>query len=264
MSLPDNDRAYANGDFIAGAADFPPRWQAKAAALRAELGAARARLDLPYGPAERARFDLFLPDTSPRGLLFFIHGGYWLAFDRKDWSHLSKGALARGYACAMPSYTLAPQARIGQITAQMAAALTAAAAMVAGPITVAGHSAGGQLAARLANAQIDCAAAARIANCVPISPVAELAPLIQTSLNADLRLTAEEAAQESPARHGLRAGIKAHVWVGAQERPSFLWQARSLSEAWDCPWTVAVGRHHFDVIDDLESPDSRLTQLCAP
>ena len=40
--------------------------------------------------------------------------------------------------------------------------------------------------------------------------------------------------------------------------PAFLWQARLLSEAWDCPWHVARGRHHFDVIDDLADPDSLL------
>ena len=50
------------------------------------------------------------------------------------------------------------------------------------------------------------------------------------------------------------------VWVGGQERPSFLWQARTLSEAWDCPWHVAPGLHHFNVIDDLTDPDSLLMQ----
>ncbi|MDZ7905711.1 MAG: alpha/beta hydrolase [Cypionkella sp.] len=257
------DRAYANGDFIDGAADFPPRWAAKAAMFRAQLGP-RARLDLPFGSGERLRLDLFLPETSPRGLMMFIHGGYWLAFGRRDWSHLAAGALARGYACAMPSYTLAPQARIAQITAEMEEALNAAAHLVAGPITVTGHSAGGHLAARLANAGMGGDAGARIATCVPISPVAELAPLMDTTMNTDLRLDAPECARESPARLPLRAGINAHIWVGAQERPAFVWQARTLSEEWACPWTPAPLRHHFDVIDDLENPASALMTLCAP
>ena len=47
---PDPDRDYANGAFIPGAADYPPRWVAKAAAFRAAMGA-RARLDLAYGAA---------------------------------------------------------------------------------------------------------------------------------------------------------------------------------------------------------------------
>jgi arylformamidase len=56
----------------------------------------------------------------------------------------------------------------------------------------------------------------------------------------------------------LRTGCSAHVWVGAQERPAFLWQARLLSEEWACPWTPEPGRHHFDVIDRLSRADSPL------
>lgn len=257
------DRAYANGDFITGAADFPPRWQSKAAAFRTSLGA-RAQLDLPYGTGARNQFDLFLPQTTPRGLMMFIHGGYWLAFDRKDWSHLAAGALARGYACAMPSYTLAPQARIMHITLEITAALNAAAEIVSGPITVTGHSAGGHLAARMANERMGGTAAARITTCIPISPVAELAPLMDTSMNEGLRLTPAECALESPARLPLRAGISAHIWVGAQERPAFLWQARTLSEDWNCPWSAAPARHHFNVIDDLEDANAALMTLCCP
>ena len=48
------------------------------------------------------------------------------------------------------------------------------------------------------------------------------------------------------------------VWVGGQERPAFLWQARTLSENWACDWHVEPGRQHFDVIDDLADPDSGL------
>ena len=135
MSLPyrwpDPDRDYANGAFIAGADAYPDRWTAKAAAFRAALGP-RARLDLPYGPAPRHRLDLFLPEAQPRGLLVFVHGGYWLAFGRETWSHLAAGALARGFAVAMPSYTLAPDARIAAMTQEIAQACRTAAAMVPG------------------------------------------------------------------------------------------------------------------------------------
>lgn len=249
------DRAYANGAFIAGAETYPPRWDAAAAAFRAGLGA-RAVLDQAYGPAPRNRFDLFLPDCAPRGLMVFIHGGYWLAFGRETWSHLASGALARGWACAMPSYTLAPEARISRMTQEIARAVEAARAMVPGPTVVTGHSAGGHLSARMGCA--DAPLAVPPARVVPISPLAELAPLMQTAMNEKLRLDPEECAAESPARLALARGCRAHVWVGGQERPSFLWQARTLSEDWSCPWTVAPGKHHFDVIDDLADPESAL------
>ena len=248
----DIDRAYQNGAFIAGSEAMPATWAAQAATFRAT---ARADLGLEYGPGERQRFDLFHPDAAPKGLLVFIHGGYWIRFDREIWSHLAAGALARGWAVAMPSYTRAPQAGIPQITAEIVQAVATASALVAGPVVVTGHSAGGHLAARVGNIGPE-----RVARVVPISPVAELSPLMHTTMQTDLHLTPEICAAESPACMATRC--PAHVWVGAQERPAFLWQARLLSEEWACPWTAHPDRHHFNVIDDLTDPHSALTGAC--
>ena len=253
----DLSRAYNNGDFIPGSADYPPRWRAEAAAFRVRLGN-RALSAQPYGEGARQVFDLFLPEGTPKGLMVFIHGGYWLAFAPEDWSAFAQGALARGWAVAMPGYTLAPEARISIMTREIEAAITAAAAKVPGPLVVCGHSAGGHLSARMACADLNPTWAGRLKRVVPISPLADLRPLMQTAMNAKLRLDATEAEAESPALRQMRPGTEAVVWVGAQERPAFLWQARLLSEAWDCPWQAAPGRHHFDVIDALREPQSPL------
>jgi acetyl esterase/lipase len=249
----DMDLAYANGAFIKGAEDYVPRWEAKAAAFRAGLGPQAQTHS--YGTGARHQFDLFLPASTPRGSVTFIHGGYWLASDRSQWSHLAAGVLAQGWACAMPSYTLAPQARITEMTAEMVAALTAIGQHVAGPMVVTGHSAGGHLAARMG---CDDITLPRLARVVPMSPLSDLEQIAQTKMQDSLHLDATEIAAQSPARLTLRTGVQAHVWVGGQERPSFLWQARLLSEAWDCPWTVSPDQHHFNVIDALEDPTSPL------
>ena len=255
----ETDRAYANGAFIARAEGYPPKWEAAAAGFRESLGA-RARLGLAYGGAERQRFDLFLPEGVARGLLIFLHGGYWMAFGRETWSHLAAGAVARGWACAMPSYTLAPAARIAGITAEVARACAVAAEAVPGvPVVVTGHSAGGHLSARMGCADQAVPGLRRV---VPVSPLAELAPLMETEMQDALRLDGPECAMESPARLARASGVECHVWVGGQERPAFLWQARHLSEEWDCPWTVDPGRHHFDVIDGLTDPGSALMRAC--
>lgn len=255
--MTDLSRDYQNSAFIPDGDAYYPRWQAEAAAFRAHLGE-RAVLNLPYGSSARQAFDLFLPEAHPKGLLVFVHGGYWLACGREDYSHLAAGALARGWACAMPSYTLAPEGRIAAMTQEVAQAVRAAAARISGPVVVTGHSAGGHLSARMGCADLDLP----VARVVPISPLADLAPLMQTDMNTDLHIDIPEAATESPARLALRPGTSAHVWVGGQERPAFLWHARTLSEAWTCPWTVAAGKHHFDVIDALTDPDSGLMAAC--
>lgn len=250
---PDPDRDYANGAFIPGGNDYPDRWTKAAASFRKSLGK-RADLDLAYGPSPREKLDLFLPEGTPKGVVVFVHGGYWHLFSKAHWSHLASGSLARGYAVAMPSYTLAPAARIAEITAEIARACWFVGTRVPGPMVVTGHSAGGHLSARMGCADVPVP----VARVVPISPLSELGPLIATEMNGTLKIDAAEAAAESPARHRLRDGVSAHVWVGADERPAFLMQARCLSEEWACPWTAEAGQHHFNVIDGLTDPESPL------
>ncbi len=257
----DIDDAYSNGKYIAGAEDFPPRWLAEAAAFRDQARArSLARLGLAYGDGVRQRFDLFLPEGQPQGLMVFIHGGYWRAFGRESWSHLAAGGIARGWAVAMPSYDLCPTVSIAAITRQIAVALVMAAREVDGPIVVAGHSAGGHLAARLACEDLLLPMSGRLKRVLPISPLSDLRPLLETAMNDDFRLDPAAAAAESPLLHRKRAGVGCHVWVGAAERPAFLDQARWLAETWSVPVTVAGGRHHFDVIDELGVADSAMME----
>jgi acetyl esterase/lipase len=258
----DPNIAYQNAEFIANAAAFPVKWaQASREWRKGEQAAGRARLDLDYGDDPRQKFDLFCPAARPIGLMVFVHGGYWRAFGRDDWSHLAAGATARGWAVAIPSYRLAPSVRIAEITRDIALALAAAARIVAGPIVLCGHSAGGHLCARMICADVGLPAAVweRIIRVVPISPLSDLRPLVALEMNADLKFDAAEAAAESLVLCVPRAGVAVTVWVGAEERPAFLDQAIWLQEAWKgATLHVASGRHHFDVLDELAEPDSPL------
>lgn len=264
LKIEDWDDAYANGAHIPGAADYPPRWTRAAAAFRAAAGA-RAEIDIACGPGPRQRYDLFHPAGAASGLVVFIHGGYWRAFDKSTWSHLAAGPLARGWAVAVPSYTLAPAARIGAIGREVAAAIGAAAARIDGPIRLTGHSAGGHLACRMITEGGPLAPdiAARVARVVSISGLHDLRPLLRTAMNADLRLDAAEAAAESPALLAPAPGARLLAWVGAAERPEFRRQNTLIANVWAGLGAAtaaheAPGRHHFDVIDDLADPASGL------
>ena len=255
-----NDDAYDNGGHIPDSAGFIERWAIAAREFReVEAAVGRARLNHPYGQAERNRLDLFHPAGRPAGLVVLIHGGYWRRFGREDFSHLARGATQAGWAVALPSYTLAPAATIHEITAEIAAAVTAAAALVAGPIAVTGHSAGGHLAARMLCRDVALPVRDRITACVPVSPLSVLAPLIETTMNADLGLDAATAAAESPALSADVAAVPVTVRVGGAERPAFLDQARWLTKAWPhATLDIVPGLHHFDIIDAYEDPASTL------
>jgi arylformamidase len=266
--MPDWDDANSNAAHIAGGEFYPARWAALAKAFRAELLAAgRAELDLPYGPAERETLDLFRPAGKAEGLAIFAHGGYWMAFDKSSWSHLAAGALGRGWAVCIPSYTLAPEARISQISLQFARAISFAADRMSGPLRLAGHSAGGHLVTRMAceDSVLPAGVRGRIGHVVSISGLHDLRPLLRTTMNATLRMGEAEAAAESPALRWPMTQCSVTCWVGSDERPEFLRQNDLLANIWTGLGagmrSVHVdGRHHFNVIEDLADPGSKLTE----
>ncbi|MEQ9693127.1 alpha/beta hydrolase [Shimia sp. SDUM112013] len=262
MSQDSLDDAYANATYIPGAAEYPPRWTKEARAFRDNLRENDQIIeDFPYGEGAREVFDLMMPETPAMGLAVFVHGGYWLRFDKSVWSHLAAGLLARGWAVAMPSYDLCPSVRIRDITRQITLAVTEAAAHVAGPILLAGHSAGGHLVARMACENVlPTNIANRLKHVMPISPLSDLRPLMQTAMNDDFNMDEAAAMAESPI-FKKPLSVPVTVWVGEDERPAFLDQAMWLAEAWECGHVVEQGKHHFDVIDGLTDPDSLLTQM---
>lgn len=266
--IDDWDDAYANGPNIPGGDRWPQAWVAPAAEYREAMSAAgRARLDLDYGASERNRFDLFLPEGAPRGLVVFVHGGYWMRFDRSYWSHLASGPVERGFAVAMPSYPLCPDVRLADIAPQIGQAVEAAAAMVGGPIHLTGHSAGGHLVSRMIckDSPLAPQTLARIGNVVSISGVHDLRPLMRTAMNATLRLDEAGAAAESPALLSPVEGARIACWVGAGERAEFIRQNALLANAWTGLGAATAvveepDRHHFNVIDGLTQPDHPLTR----
>jgi alpha-beta hydrolase superfamily lysophospholipase len=264
----DWDDAYANVPHIPQGSTYPARWIERARAFRDEWTAAgRARTDLAYGPAPRNRLDLLLPDARCNGLVVFVHGGFWRAFDKSSWSHLANGSLAAGYAVAMPSYSLCPEVRISDITKEIAVAVEYAAREVPGDILLCGHSAGGHLVTRMVceGSPLGTATASRIGRTVSISGLHDLRPLLATGMNGVLRLDQDEAERESPALLRPRPHQTVTCWVGADERPEFVRQNRLLAETWtgfDARMAVVEepDRHHFDVIDGLAEAGHPLVQ----
>lgn len=265
--IEDWDDAYANGVNIPRGERWPDAWLERARPFRAERAAAgRARLDLAYGEGPRHRFDMFVPEGEAKGLVVFIHGGFWMKLDGSCLSHLAAGPLAHGHAVAMPSYTLCPSIRISGIVGEVAAAVEAAAGMVAGPVRLTGHSAGGHLATRMicADSPLSAAVRARIANTVSISGVHDLRPLMRTQMNASLNIDAAEARAQSPALLEPLAGARLACWVGAAERSEFVRQNALLANVWTGLGAATLcveepDRHHFDVVDGLADPSHALT-----
>lgn len=238
-------------------------WQRDAAAYRET---ARCELDLAYGPGERHRLDLFHSQSGDAGgpVVLFIHGGYWQAFDKSSSSHLARGANERGLTVAVPSYTLAPAAKLADIVSEIERAADFVMQRTGRPIVATGHSAGGHLAAclmaRLNPQQPPIRAA------MPISGLFDLPPLVPTSINRALGLTIEEAHRLSPLEWTPPDSGHLVAVVGGAESREFLRQSRAIVEEWGKTGVTAryhevPGAHHFDVIAGLADPKDPLVNI---
>jgi len=264
----DWDVAYTNGAYIVDGDQWPAAWVEPAKTFRDNLMATgRAKLDLSYGLAARNRFDLFLPEDEPKGLMIFVHGGYWLQLDKSYWSHFAAGSITRGYAVAIPSYTLCPENRIGGIGKEIAAAITVAAELVGGPIVLTGHSAGGQLVARMmtTTSPLGEAILKRIRHVLAISGLHDLRPIMKRSMNAQLRIDDAEARTESPALLEPVDNIRLTCWVGGAERAEFIRQNALLANIWTglgaaTEVVVEPDKHHYSVLDGLTNAEHPLTR----
>jgi arylformamidase len=237
-----------------------------------------ARLDLAYGPGPNETLDVFTAHgpvaAAGAPVLVFIHGGWWRSLDKADHSFIAPSFNEAGAMVVVPNYALCPAVRIEAIALQMTQALAWTfrhAALHGGDprrIVVAGHSAGGHLAAMLM-----CCDWAAVGTGLPLNLVsAALAvsglfdlELVRHTpfLQADLRLTAASVARLSPARFAPPTG-RLFAAVGADESEEFLRQNQLIREAWGearvpvCE-TIA-GTNHLTVLHDLADPQGRLHQ----
>lgn len=260
--------AFENGAYIPGSASLPDQWARQSAQCRERLTLeGRLEGDVAYGEQARQVLDILHPAGVSQGLVLLVHGGYWHKFDKSHWSFLAEGCLAHGWSVAVPSYRLAPDASITQITQDITAALVVAARKVPGPLRLVGHSAGGHLVARMLCDDNDLpdSIVQRLVHVVPVSGIYDLRPLTLCKMNESLRLGLTEALAESPVFHQPLTTVPVTLWVGAEERPEFLRQTRLLCEKWsnqfdDIRAQYEPDKNHFSVIDGLSRRDSPLVK----
>jgi arylformamidase len=263
MTAIDYEAEYNNRQRVPDHVDIYERWQALSSGYRL---ASSPKLDQPYGPGERHRYDYF-PAADGAPVAVYLHGGYWQRGERRHFSFVARELNAAGISVAVPSYPLCPDVGVMQIVDDIRTCLAALWRATRTHPVVLGHSAGGHLtAAMLATdwKRVEGVPADLVRAGYAISGVFDLAPLIGTSINDAVRLDAETAHAASPLFWPTPPADRRFIAaVGGDESAEFLRQSREMADAWynaglNAKSVVMAQTNHFTVVDELRRRNSAM------
>jgi arylformamidase len=260
-SQSDLDLGLNNGVAVADSADIVAGWEKRSADMRKQHS---GHLDLRYGPRERNRID-FLQAAPKAPTLLFIHGGYWQTRAKEVFTVMAEGPMTHGINVALIGYTLAPEATLDEIVAEIHAGIDFLAEQLpelggdANRLVVSGWSAGGHLTAMaLSHARVKAGMA--------ISGIYDLEPIRHSYLNVKLQLDEAMSHRNSPMMQAGGAMKPLSLVVGAAELPLLRKQTADFAgdrATYGLPVTYEEipGANHFTIMNELMSPTGRITAL---
>lgn len=268
------DREYDNVSKVT-----PAFFQRLIAQLEMASATARDRfdvtLDIRYGPTCLEQLDIFRAGNTGMPVHVFIHGGYWHALDKRDFSHMAAGLVPHGMTTVVINYPLLPATRMD---AQIAACRRALRWVYdhieqyggdPGRISISGHSAGGHIAAMLltdTGAEDPHMKLPQLTHACLISGIYDLEPIRRCFVNDTLRLSADEAARHSPVRLRRAADCPVTIAVGGDEGHEYIRQSADLWKAWSpsdqmSSFRILNNENHFTLRAQLGEADSDVVRL---
>jgi arylformamidase len=237
----------------------------------------RSHLDIPFGPTVHETLDIFPADKPNAPVFVFIHGGYWRAFQSKNFHGVALGLQARGITTVVINYALCPFVTIDEITRQVRAAVAWTVRNIAqyagDPTRVAlgGHSAGGHLTAMCLQTewQRDYGLAQDpLKAAVLVSGLYDLQPLRYSYLQPMIQLDDGIVKRNSPAFLVRKSSTPVWITWGGAESTEFARQAQIYHDAWTAAGNSAElsalpDANHFTAIHGFEEADSPLCNWLA-
>ncbi|ORB85891.1 hypothetical protein B1987_21340 [Mycobacterium kansasii] len=253
IQIPDTTERYA-------------RWTRWAELTRGALPHAP---ELNYGRHPRESIDLFRA-PSPRGVFMFVHGGYWRAFSKNEFSWVADPFVASGFSVAVLNYPLCPQVSIEEISRSCRRAVVFLWQILGEAervnFVICGHSAGAHLVATAFTTDwaYHGLPSDPFRGALAISGIYDLTPIVHTSMNADIKLTEKRARLWSMAVQRPTVTAPFLLAVGGDETGEFHRQSINQAAAWrplTRPPYVIPGRNHFSVVEDLRCRETPSFEL---
>jgi arylformamidase len=231
-------------------------------------------LDIPFCDTPRSRLDFFPATADDRPTLVFVHGGYWRARSKEEFSFVANAVDPQLANVVVLGYDLCPAVTVSDIVREVRSGLLWIAAnterykLRPNHFVLCGHSAGAHLiAALLAPAdQHDQLPTGLVTHACLISGIFDLAPVPQIGVNQDIRLKPEEVHGLSPMRHPLQTRVPIDIVVGGGETQQWIAQSADFYQTLrdqGCPCTFheRPDLNHFSILLDLQSPSHYTAKL---
>lgn len=255
-------REYNNRVLFPDHPEVMARWADKSARTRSSMV---CYLDRQFGESPGEMLDIFPARKGDGTCMMFIHGGFWRAMDKQDFSFLAPAWVDAGVSLVAVNYDLCPGVSVEQIVKQMLRASgwlwnhAEDYGMDQDRLYVAGHSAGGHLAAMMMAALWPVYDKELPRDLykggLAVSGVYDLRPIVQVDwLNPDLGLDETSALKMSPAFLPPATRAPFVTAVGTRESSEFKRQNALLAARWKSAVVADIpvqGADHFTVLDDL-------------
>jgi acetyl esterase/lipase len=261
MSQQDRDLGLNNGVAVPGSVEMVAGWEQRSGEMRKHFP---DHIDLRYGPRARNRID-FLKAGDKAPTLLFIHGGYWQARAKEVFTVVAEGPMAHGINVALIGYTLAPDATLDEIVAEihsgidyLSGQLPALGAAGDG-IVVSGWSAGGHLTSMALSHP-------KVRGGMAISGIYDLEPIRHSYLNEKLKADEAVARRNSPMMMAGGPSKPLSLVVGSAELPLLRKQTADFAghrakHGLPVTYEEIPGADHFTILHEMMSPNGRVTTL---
>jgi arylformamidase len=248
------------------------RWKQESERARAELS---GHLDVAFGASPTEKLDIFVP-AGRSGLApvqVFYHGGYWRAFEARDFDFVARPFVEAGAVAVIVNYALLPAVRMGELVRQCRAAQAWVERNIARyggdpeSIHVSGHSAGGHIVAQLMAPDPDGAFdLPKVKSAVALSGLYDLEPMRLCYLQETLALTPDEVRRYSPIHNPPAIKAPTAIAYGGEESEEFARHSGDLAELCrkqqiPCTLQAVAGTNHMTILSAVLDDGSKTRSL---
>ena len=243
----------------------------------------KCELDVAYGTTDRTKYDIYgidLPKDAP--IFVFIHGGYWQEGSKDMAAFAAPVLICKGIKVITVGYDLCPNVKLRDIISQIKKAieqiLKYALTLGSRGVWISGHSAGAHLASSLLFDPLWMEKITKsgylnlLKGVILIGGVFNLNPLINTTINDNLKLTKDEIVEYSFTTLDTKnnkpiQGVKVILTVAECDSPGLINESRECAQKLitivDNVQYIFLRDNidHFDIVEKFTDEEFVLTKI---